>query len=109
MKFEDLEYITLEGGGGKGAVYLGAVKALEALFKNDTLNLQAVDGVSNPKSILDYIDKKSNALKIKGIGGSSAGAITSFPLALGLSSTDIQEILEKYPFNEEFLSNNRAE
>jgi hypothetical protein len=32
MNFEDLQYISLEGGGGKGAVYKGAIVALEKLF-----------------------------------------------------------------------------
>ena len=32
MDIKDLEYIALEGGGGKGAVYKGAVIALEKLM-----------------------------------------------------------------------------
>ena len=106
MKFEELEYIALEGGGGKGAVYLGAIKALEELCKKDTLNLENTEGVTNAKSILDYTDIKTKTLKIKGISGSSAGAITAFPLALGLNSDDIKLILSHYPFSEEFLPNN---
>ena len=33
MNFEDFRYLSLEGGGGKGAVYFGAIKALENQFK----------------------------------------------------------------------------
>jgi predicted acylesterase/phospholipase RssA len=61
----------------------------------------------NYPSIMDYYDKDNKNLKIEGISGASAGAITAFPLALGLTSEDIEEILKSYPFSEEFLPNNK--
>ncbi len=132
MQFSELEYIALEGGGGKGAVYKGAIVALEKLFDqawHEEELLRIKDGKlirppvvpellepanvlkspgeesRGPTSILDYYERNSNR-KIKGISGSSAGAITAFPLALGLSSDDIDKILKSYPFDEEFMPNN---
>src|SRR6267142_3171312 len=126
MKFSDLENIALEGGGGKGAVYKGAIVALEKLFdqgwhKGDFFKIvngelakpEPADstipaGLSNAMegtSILDYY-KEKDVLKIKGIAGASAGAITAFPLALGLTSDHIDAIL-MYPFSDEFLPNHK--
>lgn len=127
MKFEDLEYIALEGGGGKGAVYKGAIVALETLFDEDwrqgkllkmrggeLVGPRPSDALARPGgggavSILDYHERGTRATKIKGISGASAGAITAFPLALGLTSEDIALILESYPFKEEFLPNSRLD
>ncbi len=131
MKFSKLEYIALEGGGGKGAVYKGAIVALEKLFdkawregellkiKDGQLTklsvselpapanvLQSPEGSKTTASILDYSEMEHENLKMKGISGSSAGSITAFPLSLGLTSTDIETILNSYPFSEEFLPNN---
>ncbi len=128
MKFEDLENIALEGGGGKGAVYKGAIEALEELFVEswEKGEINRIDkygiissGITSTTSIIDVAKEASRKrnkpaildftndgkLKIKGISGSSAGAITAFPLSLGLNSDDIEDILKKYPFNEEFLPN----
>ena len=129
LSLKDLEYIALEGGGGKGAVYKGAVEALEEIFKKEwekgTYNRKTKDGfVENETPAITTINEAvkhhsskftkiamldyyvDSDLKIKGIAGASAGAITAFPLALGLNSEDINQILETYPFNEEFLPNN---
>lgn len=128
MKFSDLEYIALEGGGGKGAVYKGAIVALEKLcdtewqegrllkMKEGELVMPPVSPLpepaniltrpARPVSILDYYETAHSNRKIKGISGASAGAITAFPLALGLTSKDIDQILKTYPFNEQFLPNN---
>jgi predicted acylesterase/phospholipase RssA len=120
MKFSDLRYIAFEGGGGKGAVYKGAIVALEDLihksWKNGvcsklvsgeltTAGPDAADSGAGT-SILDYYEKPGT-LRIKGISGASAGAITAFPLALGLTSDDIETILTSYRFAEEFLPNHK--
>jgi predicted acylesterase/phospholipase RssA len=125
MDFSRLEYIAFEGGGGKGAVYKGAIVALEELFDaswkkgacskivggelttsgpDDGPGLPGEEGGGDGASILDYY-VKDGTLKIKGISGSSAGAITAFPLALGLTSDDIGKILTSFPFQEELLPN----
>ena len=128
-----MEYIALEGGGGKGAVYKGAIVALEKRFDKawrdeellkiqdgkltrvpvselpEPANLLNLSGENSraPTSILDYYETPQSNLKIKGISGASAGAITAFPLALGLNSTDIDEILKNFPFSQEFLPNHK--
>src|SRR6185295_10185059 len=125
MHFLDLEYVALEGGGGKGAVYKGAIVALEKLFDNawhegkllrfkngnltafNALELLDQESSKSATSILDYSETGDTNPKIKGISGSSAGAITAFPLALGLNSTDIAEILKSFPFSKEFLPNHK--
>jgi len=133
VKFSDLQYIAFEGGGGKGAVYKGAIVALEKLcdkaWRDGTLlKMQGGELIKPPISevpeppdivktrleqtaaataILDYYEVDHENLKIKGISGASAGAIIAFPLALGLTSGDIEEILSKYPFSEELLPNHK--
>jgi NTE family protein len=70
--------LALEGGGGKGCAYLGAIIALEELKK------LPVD--SNAKGRIDKIS------------GASAGAITAFLLALGLSADEIWRITKASEF-----------
>lgn len=64
-----IEYLTFEGGGGKAIAYLGAIRVLEKI------------------GILPYI--KGNEESLKGIAGTSGGAITSFFLAMGLNADEI--------------------
>lgn len=135
MMFKDFEYeyLALEGGGGKGAVYKGAISALEKLlyrewiyeratrkkkdgsllapalfdkesFKSFEKNTNGEFGKRDYPSILEYYGKDNKTLKIKGISGASAGSITAFALSLGLTSENIETILRSYPFSEELLS-----
>jgi hypothetical protein len=135
MEFKEFEYLALEGGGGKGAVYKGAISALEKLmyrewiyeratrkkkdgsllvpnlvekdsFKSFEKNTNGEFGKRDYPSILEYYGEDNKDLKIKGISGASAGSITAFALSLGLTSEDIETILTSYPFSEEFLSDN---
>jgi predicted acylesterase/phospholipase RssA len=103
VDIKDLENIVLEGGGAKGAAYAGAIKAIEMALK------QRYDRLANPtapltdlgntKAILDYGPEVNGKVKpqIKSFAGSSAGAITSFALALGLSAKQCVEVSD-YPF-----------
>jgi predicted acylesterase/phospholipase RssA len=76
LKLSDIQYLALEGGGGKGFAYLGALQLLESN--------KAQTGQSNDINVLD---------QIKGVAGTSAGAITALLIALGMGSKDIaQEI-----------------
>lgn len=77
-KISGIEYLSFEGGGGKGIVYLGAIRALEK-----KLEVQSIIDISQP------LDER----KIKGLSGASAGAITSFMIAMGMSADDIEEEL----------------
>src|SRR5215467_6659289 len=65
----DVRYIALEGGGGKGFAYLGAIEVLEST--------------------------KPNVLKqLAGVAGTSAGAITALMLAMGLTAAEIKKQTE---------------
>jgi len=59
---DDISYIALEGGGGKGFAYLGALQILEKL------------------NVFDHAI---------GYAGASAGAITSLMLSLGYRSDEM--------------------
>jgi len=74
LKSADVKYLSLEGGGGKGVTYLGAIEALEAL------------------KVLP-IDQPAGKNQIRGLAGSSAGAITALALALGFTSADFRKLL----------------
>jgi predicted acylesterase/phospholipase RssA len=73
-----IEYLALEGGGGKGAAYLGAIIAFEEL------------------GVLPVPFDGSG--QIKGFSGASAGIITAFLLSLGLSSGEIWRITRASEF-----------
>ncbi|HHT52005.1 MAG TPA: hypothetical protein GX007_02335 [Bacteroidales bacterium] len=101
----DLKYIVMEGGGGKGAAYCGAIKALEQLI-SERFDAVEMEGLGRRKpAILDYYLEGGDNTKpiIEGLAGASAGAITTFALALGLNSEEIEQVL-KYDFDN-FLAN----
>ena len=90
---EKLENLVLQGGGAKGATYVGAIQGVEdALAKHYAKD----NGGSQPnaKAILDYGKFNDGKLipQVKRFAGSSAGAITSFALALGLNSDQVNEV-----------------
>ena len=74
---QDVEYLALEGGGGKGVTYLGAIRALERL------------------GVLPIDINRSGQNQIKGISGASAAAITALMLAMGLGSAELERILSQ--------------
>jgi len=97
LKIDDLKNIVMEGGGARGAAYLGAIRALEKKM-SERSDVQAYSDLGKRKAgLLDYSNTTDNTLAIKGIAGSSAGAVTTFALALGFNSDEIDQIL-KYPF-----------
>ncbi|BDU39356.1 patatin-like phospholipase family protein [Vibrio nigripulchritudo] len=71
----DVHYLALEGGGGKGVTYLGAIRALERL------------------GVLPINIDTPGQNQIRGISGASAGAITAMFLAMGYNSTQLQQVL----------------
>jgi predicted acylesterase/phospholipase RssA len=84
MSMQKIRYITFEGGGGKGAAYLGAIEVLKEqkiirYFREDLTN----------EAMTTHLDPES----IKGLAGSSAGAITATLLAAGLMPCDIRSML----------------
>lgn len=68
LRPEEVKYLALEGGGGKGFAYLGAIAALE----------------SKSLGVLDHVE---------GFAGASAGAITALFLALGYKYEQIKKIM----------------
>ncbi len=66
---KDIEYLIFQGGGGKGVAFAGALKALEE------------------KQVLPLVPGQDSS--IKGIAGTSAGAITALLVALGYNSEEI--------------------
>ncbi|MCO5269070.1 MAG: patatin-like phospholipase family protein [Brumimicrobium sp.] len=100
LRIEDLEYLVMEGGGARGAVYNGAIKALENLLseRSDAVTHSKLGG--RTAALLDYCKKDvENELPIiQGIAGASAGAINTFVLALGLNNEEIDKVLE-YEFD----------
>ncbi len=106
----DIEYLCFEGGGGKGLVYLGALRALEEAFTGPVTSGPAVLIPVDPE--LPYyqpppdtkplfgIVSSANLRKLKGVSGSSAGAITAFMVALGMTSSEIASELNSESFSE---------
>jgi len=86
-KSSQIKYLSLEGGGGKGNAFIGAIKALEDLNRLP----------KNPR----YISKMNDKF-IQGFSGSSAGAITAFFLSIGYNSEEIAEISKITDFNQFF-------
>lgn len=86
MDLSAIKYLALEGGGGMGLTYLGMVRFFETYPEIPLLN-----NINNP-------DKNAHRLNIlplrpdsplAGIAGSSAGAMTSMMLAIGMTANDI--------------------
>jgi predicted acylesterase/phospholipase RssA len=75
--FKNPEYAAFEGAGGKGVIYVGVVKALEL---ENRLPMTTAKRVAFPGRVL------------KGVSGSSAGAITTLFIALGCTSEDMSEL-----------------
>jgi|WetSurMetagenome_2_1015567.scaffolds.fasta_scaffold05352_4 predicted acylesterase/phospholipase RssA len=71
---DDVKYLVFEGGGGKGVLFLGALEAFES---------------SNLKGILPIGSGNS---QIKGLAGSSIGALFAYLLALGWSKKKIENL-----------------
>ncbi|WP_229699329.1 patatin-like phospholipase family protein, partial [Nonomuraea glycinis] len=72
-----LAYLALEGGGGKGATFLGAIQALK------TMKILPID-IENP-----------GTSQIAGISGSSAGAITALLLGMGMTAQQLKAVLSR--------------
>lgn len=73
---EDIHGLAISGGGGKGQFYVGAIAALEK------------------EGVLD---------KIKTFAGTSAGALTAIPLALGCGASELADIVRGTDFRAFFI------
>ena len=72
LDVNDIRYIAMEGGGGKGIAFLGALQVLEGI------------GV---------------LANVRGYAGASAGAITAFLLSMNYKVTDIESFLKRTNFD----------
>ncbi|MEO1255936.1 MAG: patatin-like phospholipase family protein, partial [Bacteroidota bacterium] len=79
VKRNRIQFLSFEGGGGKGLVYPGAIRALQEL------NLLTFSGTGRSKRV-------SPNSPIKGFSGASAGALTAFALSLGYDHEDIEQM-----------------
>jgi predicted acylesterase/phospholipase RssA len=70
---KDVEFLALEGGGGKGFAYLGAI---------------------------DMLERKGVMPRMRGFAGASAGAITAFLLSIGYTAARLTEFLKDTDFDE---------
>jgi predicted acylesterase/phospholipase RssA len=68
----DIRYLAMEGGGGKGFAFLGALQVLEKL------------------KVLDQIE---------GYAGASAGAITAFMMSIGYTPAELKKFLNDTNFD----------
>ncbi|MBL0125865.1 MAG: patatin-like phospholipase family protein [Flavobacteriales bacterium] len=104
-----VNYLAFEGGGGRGIVYQGVVAALQQIFDqtydpNDTQAaeirnaqegrwLRQIEIVGAGRLL--YPSLKLDRRQIKGVAGTSAGAITAFCLAIGMSARDLKAESDK--------------
>jgi len=113
IDLKKVRYVAFEGGGGKGLVYLGAIRALEkklAQLRAGGLRVPSTPsnptgsegppitlqgrGPQSPEPIIDLNDPMDRRW-VKGVSGTSAGAITALMVAVGMNSDEIsQEINE---------------
>lgn len=106
LNINDLHYVVMEGGGARGNTHLGAIRALESQMKKRQENNPADISIAdvdlstrqNVHSIMDYLEDSPELGEtvpvIRGVAGTSAGAIASFALALGLNSEEINTVME---------------
>lgn len=74
---QEIHKLALSGGGGKGAVYAGAIMGLENT------------------GVMSQVDT---------IAGASAGAITALAVSLGYKSNELEDIVQKNDFNKFFYN-----
>jgi predicted acylesterase/phospholipase RssA len=74
------EYLSFEGGGDKGIVYMGAIKAIE-----ESVRKRLKKSPSEPITPIFSIEQKPPERIFKGISGASAGAINAFLLCCGMT------------------------
>ncbi|MCB0471989.1 MAG: patatin-like phospholipase family protein [Bacteroidetes bacterium] len=86
LEFEDIEYLVFEGGGALGTAYLGALCALQDLDKK---NGRIFPGLLNNNEDYPNNDTDINSGCIKGVSGSSIGAIIALCVSLGYSAEEI--------------------
>jgi predicted acylesterase/phospholipase RssA len=90
---QQIRHLALEGGGGKGIAYLGAIRALEEF---GLLPLPISEDKRAELEALGLLKEKV-VPRIEGVSGSSAGAFTALFLALGFDSSRLAAVLSHPP------------
>jgi len=91
---EEVRYLSFEGGGGKGLAYAGPLVAfLSKKFAPSTQGMGIYLSKKLPYNGVNINQLVINPNRIKGIAGSSAGAITAALLASGVSLEAIGALL----------------
>jgi predicted acylesterase/phospholipase RssA len=86
IRLGDIRYLALEGGGGKGACYLGALRLLS-------------DPSLLPATATPLLPLSSDS-PLKGLSGASAGSIVTYMLAIGMTVEEINtEMLSKVTYD----------
>ena len=83
LKASDVRYLAFEGGGAKGAAYLGTMVALE--------NLKILNWTTHSRTKRRILDNG----KIKGLSGASAGSIIATLLSCGYTISEFGNIMDK--------------
>lgn len=95
---DGVKYLVFEGGGGLGLVYLGAIEALEDMLGRQP-QLAGGRHIQVPRCLFPiqpiYAPAHIESRPFRGVCGASAGAITAFMLALGMSSDEIDQALSE--------------
>ena len=97
----DVHYLAFEGGGGKGFAHIGAIQALEELGLLQTSSSGRVSPLARTPDYLQSVDPARRLLPepIRGIAGSSVGAIMALLLSCGYNAGDIQHIMTRFDFD----------
>jgi len=93
ISLSNVDYLCFEGGVGRGIIYIGVVEALESLIYDRGPAGQPHAFGSGP--IFNILQEPIESRPIRGISGSSAGAITAFMLAMGMTSMEIENELKE--------------
>jgi len=91
LKAKDVRYIVFEGGGGKGAAYLGALRGLQEAGALPYVKAPQTSGTSTTNK--PEQQWRLDFRRIKGIGGASAGAITALLVSIGYTPDELKALM----------------
>lgn len=113
LKKEQVKYLAFEGGGGKGVAFIGALQALEEAGVIRHTNA-GPGGIPRTTAARQADTRKVPSIartpqrvdnnRLKGVSGSSAGAITALMVSLGMSSKQIADLVVTMDFSQELKS-----
>lgn len=87
---DSVKYLAFEGGGGRGAAFVGALQALREKHIIRFLEPPAQTRAVNQRNPRQRLDSR----RIRGVAGTSAGAITACLLAAGWDDRDFANFIK---------------